>query len=51
MFHNLSDYDAHFIIKEIITAYEGRVDLLPLKKKNISHSLNMFIVSKTVKKL
>ncbi|KYN41546.1 hypothetical protein ALC56_04009 [Trachymyrmex septentrionalis] len=32
MFHNLSDYDAQFIIKEITTAYEGRVDLLPTTK-------------------
>ncbi|KYN21790.1 hypothetical protein ALC57_05831, partial [Trachymyrmex cornetzi] len=33
VFHNLSDYDAHFIIKEIATAYEGRVDLLPITKE------------------
>jgi len=26
VFHNLSGYDAHFIIKEIATAYEGQVD-------------------------
>jgi len=26
-------YDAHFIIKEIATAYEGCVDLLPITKK------------------
>ncbi|KYQ47054.1 hypothetical protein ALC60_13929, partial [Trachymyrmex zeteki] len=33
VFHNLSGYDAHFIIKEIATAYEGRVDLLPIIKE------------------
>ncbi|KAG5321401.1 MOS1T transposase, partial [Pseudoatta argentina] len=32
-FSNLSDYDAHFVIKEIATAYEGCVDLLPIIKK------------------
>ncbi|XP_018399813.1 PREDICTED: uncharacterized protein LOC108777427, partial [Cyphomyrmex costatus] len=39
VFHNLSGYDAHFIIKEIATAYEGRVNLLPItKEKYISFS-------------
>ncbi|KYN38697.1 hypothetical protein ALC56_06918 [Trachymyrmex septentrionalis] len=33
VFHNLSGYDAHFIIKEIATAYEGRVDVLPMTKE------------------
>jgi len=33
VFHNLSGYDAHFIIKEIATAYEGHVDVLPITKK------------------
>ncbi|KYN23130.1 hypothetical protein ALC57_04454, partial [Trachymyrmex cornetzi] len=33
VFHNLSGYDAHFIIKEIATAYEGPVDLLPITKE------------------
>ncbi|KYN10461.1 hypothetical protein ALC57_17400, partial [Trachymyrmex cornetzi] len=33
VFHNLSGYDAHFIIKEIATAYEGQVDVLPITKE------------------
>jgi len=43
----LSGYDAHFIIKEIATAYnDGNVDLLP-KTKETFHSLNMSIAPKT----
>ncbi|KYN29139.1 hypothetical protein ALC57_01430 [Trachymyrmex cornetzi] len=34
VFHNLSGYDAHFIIKEIATAYDGNVDVLPITKEN-----------------
>jgi len=42
VFHNLSGYDAHFIIKEIATAYEGQVDLLPItKEKYISFTKNV----------
>jgi len=33
VFHNLSGYDAHFIIKEIATAYDGYIDVLPITKK------------------
>jgi len=33
VFHNLSGYDLHFIIKEIATAFEGKVDLLPITKE------------------
>ncbi|KYN14452.1 hypothetical protein ALC57_13339 [Trachymyrmex cornetzi] len=33
VFHNLSGYDAHFIIKEIATAYDGQVDVLPITKE------------------
>ena len=33
VFHNLSGYDAHFIIKEIAAAYDGRVDILPITKE------------------
>ncbi|XP_077278040.1 uncharacterized protein LOC143906113 [Temnothorax americanus] len=32
-FHNLSGYDAHFIIKDIANSFEGRIDLLPLTKE------------------
>ncbi|KYN30345.1 hypothetical protein ALC57_00191 [Trachymyrmex cornetzi] len=33
VFHNLSGFDAHFIIKEIATAYDGQVDVLPITKE------------------
>ncbi|XP_024868109.1 uncharacterized protein LOC112452227, partial [Temnothorax curvispinosus] len=33
IFHNLSGYDAHFIIKEIATAFEGKIDVLPITKE------------------
>ncbi|KAM0727228.1 hypothetical protein ACS0PU_006560 [Formica fusca] len=32
-FHNLSGYDAHFIIKDVANAFPGSVDLLPLTKE------------------
>ena len=32
VFHNLSGYDAHFIIKELASAFEGQIDLLPVTK-------------------
>nr|CAI5820299.1 unnamed protein product [Callosobruchus analis] len=51
VFHNLSGYDAHFIIKDIVLGMNGRVDLLPITKesyiaftKNISDSLVSFRV-------
>ncbi|XP_071579828.1 uncharacterized protein [Temnothorax nylanderi] len=34
IFHNLSGYDAHFIIKEIAAAFEGSIDVLPITKEN-----------------
>ncbi|XP_011880712.1 PREDICTED: uncharacterized protein LOC105569125 [Vollenhovia emeryi] len=33
VFHNLSGYDAHFIINEIATAFEGTVNVLPITKE------------------
>ncbi|XP_031781770.1 uncharacterized protein LOC116416691 [Nasonia vitripennis] len=33
VFHNLSGYDAHFIIKDISNCFPGKVDLLPLRKE------------------
>jgi len=42
VFHNISGYDAHFIIKEIATVYDGRVELLPVtKEKYISFTKNV----------
>jgi len=42
VFHNLSDYDAHFIIKKIATAYERQVELLPITKETyISFTKNI----------
>jgi len=47
VFHNLSGYDPHFIIKEIATAFEGKVKLFPIiKEKYISFTKNVKITIK-----
>ncbi|KYM93980.1 hypothetical protein ALC62_15425 [Cyphomyrmex costatus] len=33
VFHNLSGYDSHFIIKEIATAYDGQIEALSITKE------------------
>lgn len=34
VFHNLSHYDAHFIIKEISTQFEGEISVIPVNDQN-----------------
>ncbi|KYM86337.1 hypothetical protein ALC53_04137, partial [Atta colombica] len=52
VFHNLSEYDAHFIIKEIATAYDGHVNVLSIiKKKYISFGVFPYEYIDCVEKL
>jgi len=46
MFHNLSDYDAYFIIKEIATAYDERAKVLPITKEKYIFYKKMFWTTK-----
>ncbi|KYN44942.1 hypothetical protein ALC56_00594 [Trachymyrmex septentrionalis] len=51
VFHNLSDYDAYFIIKDIVTAYKGRTELLPIiKNKYILFSKYVYSIKNDQKK-
>lgn len=34
VFHNLSNYDAHFIIREISTQFSGEVSIIPINDQN-----------------
>jgi len=47
VFHNLSEYDAHFIIKDIAIVYKGRIDILPIiKEKYISFTKHVDTANK-----
>jgi len=55
IFHNLTGYDMHFLVKDIATRFEGQVDLLALNiEKYISitkHIPDRFQKGQTVIKL
>ncbi|XP_070167595.1 uncharacterized protein [Polyergus mexicanus] len=55
-FHNLSGYDAHFIIKDVANAFPGSIELLPLTKemyisftKNVEDASNEGWIGKRLK--
>ena len=43
VFHNLSGFDAHFVIKDIAIAYKVRVDILPIIKEKLSYNKRKII--------
>ncbi|CAH1106042.1 unnamed protein product [Psylliodes chrysocephalus] len=43
VFHNLSGYDAHFILTDIATRIKGSIDLLPIPKRSIFLSPNILM--------
>jgi len=46
IFHNLSGYNAHFIIKDVANAFEGNVYLLPLTKDSTYYLPSMLKMRK-----
>ena len=51
VFHKLSGYNAHFVIKEIATAYEGRVNLLSITKEKYISFTKHVDIPKLIKKI
>jgi len=43
VFHNLSGYDSHFIIKEIAAIFEGKIDVLPKNTKQCHKNKNIYL--------